>query len=414
WVKIFEGSLSDPDGFKVTEESSPKIHIPISVFSPLYKVVASCPNSQPWWWLAGSLVERAGTSQVIDALEVGRYVVPRDREVLLRPRFRDVPFYYYFEPAYWHTQADVTVWAWIGNENQTPKSSLESEMFAIATRSMENHLGLVNPHGITLQLLGGASQADLNAIAQDIQALQNSGVSQTELDLITNMANAYTDQSLEEHLADINPHDITPEKIGAVRSSLFEELEGEVEVLKNQTISESDFGNLFTSYATDIETLPITPTQIGAATPEDVQNAIDIMMFDHTDVNDNPHGITPAQIGAVSEQLQESDLVLGSQWKIYSNSAWTAPKVQKQGKICHVTGLVVRTVDISNLTTIATLPEGFRPNKKLMFSSWLFSTNTSMPCRIDVSPHGEIILMFPHLASIIGWLNLASISFISS
>lgn len=72
WVQIFEGSLLNSFGFKVIEESSPKIHIPISVFSPFYRIVASCPNSQPWWWLAGSLVERAGTSQVLDTLEVGR------------------------------------------------------------------------------------------------------------------------------------------------------------------------------------------------------------------------------------------------------------------------------------------------------------------------------------------------------
>ena len=110
WVKIFEGSLSNPDGFKITESYSPKIYIPIDVFSSLYKVVASCPNSRPYWWLAGSLVERAGQSQVLDVLEVGRYVVPRDREVLLRPRFNDVPFYYNFEPAYWHTLVEVTVW----------------------------------------------------------------------------------------------------------------------------------------------------------------------------------------------------------------------------------------------------------------------------------------------------------------
>ena len=219
WVKIFEGSLSDPNGFKITEESSPKIQIPISVFAPLYKIVASCPNSQPWWWLAGSLVERAGTSQVVDPLEIGRYVVPRSREVLLRPRFRDVPFYYNFEPAYWHTQADITVWAWIGDENQTPKSSLESEMFALATSRMENHLGLVNPHGITLQLLGGASQEDLDARATDIEALKGAGVSEDDLNLITGMANAYTDRAFEEHLGVINPHNILPKTID--RSALW-------------------------------------------------------------------------------------------------------------------------------------------------------------------------------------------------
>ncbi len=236
WVKIFEGSLSDPNGFKITESSTPGLSINIDVFSPLYKVVATCPNSQPWWWLAGSLVERAGSSIALDFLEIGRYIIPREREILLRPRFSDVPFYYIFEPAHWHTQVDVTLWAWIGDENQTPKSTLEGQMLAISSRSVEGHLGAVNPHGITLQLLGSASQSELDALAQEIEALQSQAISQSDLELITEMAEAYTDRLYEEHLAEINPHQISPETIGAVPTSLFEQLETKVESLSNQAM----------------------------------------------------------------------------------------------------------------------------------------------------------------------------------
>ena len=147
-------------------------------------------------------------------------------------------------------------------------------MFAIASSSIEAHLGLTNPHGITLQLLGAASKADLDGYAADIEALQRQRITQAELEQITGRAIAYTDRSFEEHLAQINPHGITPEDIDAVRKALFEELENEVEVLKNQSISSEDFGNLFSAHSISNETLPITPAQIGAVSSEELSGAI--------------------------------------------------------------------------------------------------------------------------------------------
>ena len=46
-------------------------------------------------------------------------------------------------------------------------------------------------------------------------------ITQADLNQITVLSEAYTDQSFEEHLATIDPNDITPEDIDAVRKALF-------------------------------------------------------------------------------------------------------------------------------------------------------------------------------------------------
>ena len=91
-------------------------------------------------------------------------------------------------------------------------------------------------------------------------------------------------------------------------------------LLKNQSISQSDFGNLLKAYSTSSEELPITPSQIGAATPEDVESAI----VSHLAVQ-NPHEITAAMIDAFVRTGTNS-ISLGDSfkiaWGITSISIW--------------------------------------------------------------------------------------------
>lgn len=114
WVRIFEGTLSG-ENFKITEDNRPQVVIPIDVFSLYYKIKVETPEAKPWWWLAGTLVEKAGTSSEFDQLELNRRIIPSNREILLRPSFINRNFYYVFEPAYWHTKIFVQLWIYIAD-----------------------------------------------------------------------------------------------------------------------------------------------------------------------------------------------------------------------------------------------------------------------------------------------------------
>ena len=55
YYENFPVFLSNFDEFKIAESYVLRIYILRDIFSGLYKVVASCTNSRPHWWLAGSL-----------------------------------------------------------------------------------------------------------------------------------------------------------------------------------------------------------------------------------------------------------------------------------------------------------------------------------------------------------------------
>lgn len=175
WVRIFEGTLSG-ENFKITEDNRPQVVIPINVFSYYYKVKVETEQAKPWWWLAGTLVERVGTSSEIDRLEINRYVIPSNREILLRPTFNNRAFYYIFEPAYWHTKIFVQLWVYIDDpENVQYVNFLDVDepsqgdiWTSLATKNyvqdlFSGHLSLTNPHGITPEMIGAVTQQEIDA-----------------------------------------------------------------------------------------------------------------------------------------------------------------------------------------------------------------------------------------------------------
>lgn len=233
WVRIFEGTLSG-ENFKITEDNRPQVVIPINVFSYYYKVKVETEQAKPWWWLAGTLVERVGTSSEIDRLEINRYVIPSNREILLRPTFNNRAFYYIFEPAYWHTKIFVQLWVYIADpENVQYVNFLAADepsqgdiWTSLATKNyvqdlFSGHLSLTNPHGITPEIIGAATQQEIDAALTSHLATIDPHpqyLTQERGD-ISYAPKVATEQAIASHLAATNPHAITPGAIGAATVS---------------------------------------------------------------------------------------------------------------------------------------------------------------------------------------------------
>jgi len=101
------------------------------------------------------------------------------------------------------------------------------------------------------------------------------------------------------------------------------------------------------------------------------------------------------------ENPTEILLPLALGWTPYASSEYDGPKVIKQGKFVCVSGLISGNV----WGHLATLPEGFRPTKRLVFAV----NNHQLSSRVDVCPNGNIYWIDGGKSH--GWISLSGISF---
>lgn len=120
--------------------------------------------------------------------------------------------------------------------------------------------------------------------------------------------------------------------------------------------------------------------------------------------------------GTVHSGLHIASLTLGNDLAL---DAWTAPTFagswvnyglefahaayckDRQG-IVHIRGLI-KNPSITTVSTIFTLPVGYRPSSKLLFMQYGAVSGNS--CRIDVANNGDVLFVAPNVGSI-GYLSL--------
>ena len=106
--------------------------------------------------------------------------------------------------------------------------------------------------------------------------------------------------ALNAHISNTNnPHEVTPDKIGAAPSSLTETVAALDLKLTNQISTHIDNKD---------NPHEVTPDKIGAAAAEHTHTAQEVtgilteeMLLAHTEDTDNPHNVTTTQIGAVAQ-----------------------------------------------------------------------------------------------------------------
>lgn len=172
---------------------------------------------------------------------------------------------------------------------------------------------------------------------------------------------------LATHLGDANPH--SQYLLASDAVTLYEPI--------------GSAQSAIASHVTDqVNPHQISPEMIGAATPSDVQSAINAHLAEV-----NPHEITVEDITS----RQTVTLSLQNPW---SNAFGRAALVHKQNKLVILSGVIGTQVTLSNDTVIASLPVGFRPPHVMFLVTWAFFTRENQSQLgndgIMILPSGEI------------------------
>ena len=121
-----------------------------------------------------------------------------------------------------------------------------------------------------------------------------------------------------------------------------------------------------------------------------------------------------ARIGTLENDTGYKEMIsFGSNFEQYINSDYRDVRVRRIGKVCYLTGLINVKQEINNSTaTICTLPEGFRPNKRIYLTVACSSGEVYVgghPCLIAINPNGQINL---HNSYCTGWISLDGVTYI--
>jgi hypothetical protein len=101
-----------------------------------------------------------------------------------------------------------------------------------------------------------------------------------------------------------------------------------------------------------------------------------------------------------------TNLTMQNSWVAYNNTIYNSPQYTKSSDdIVTVKGLI-KSGTVANGTILANLPAGYRPSKKMIFSS----VANSHHARIDIASNGNITIEGGGDAA---WMSLDEISFIA-
>lgn len=129
-------------------------------------------------------------------------------------------------------------------------------------------------------------------------------------------------------------------------------------------------------------------------------------------IGDNPQvQVTDVQLPSV-EQLQlvgaTGQPAFQNDWINYDAANWSEASFYKERGRVYLGGLVKNNTAARANTTIFTLPQGYRPQKRTLFDV----EDSGGHGRVDVSALGQVIYVSgPSGAGVIGFLNLDNISF---
>ncbi|HMR38505.1 MAG TPA: hypothetical protein PKE10_02955 [Candidatus Saccharibacteria bacterium] len=103
-----------------------------------------------------------------------------------------------------------------------------------------------------------------------------------------------------------------------------------------------------------------------------------------------------------------TNLTLQNGWVDYGTGGYAPPSYTKSGNIVTLSGMI-KSGTITNPTTIANLPTGFRPSTRIIGLG--VNSNAEKSVRVDVNTNGDIILTDSGITN--GWISLDNITFIA-
>jgi hypothetical protein len=175
------------------------------------------------------------------------------------------------------------------------------------------------------------------------------------------------------------------------------------EIAKSEDLLFNDGSIAIDSHLAESNPHGITPGTIGAASSESLTSAIDSHLAES-----NPHGITPGTIGAVEEELWQN-ANYGTGWTHYESSQtnWSGLQYRKVGTTVQIRGFVKRTTNTDAI--VANLPINYRPSKHYMFA--VLQSDYQIG-RLDIGPDGNLVFYSRTMNGMaIPWLNLHNIQF---
>jgi hypothetical protein len=181
--------------------------------------------------------------------------------------------------------------------------------------------------------------------------------------------NGKADDAIASHLAATNPHQITPNLIGAATASHTH-----------------------------------TGSQVTGNIPGNAANVTGIVAIENGGTNSTTVSEAQFRLG-VDTNLHTVTFQDG--WSEYASSEWKV-NVQKFGRLKIINGLVKRVAGNSS-RHILTLPFGSKPenNQYIMSCVWGYWNGSYQIARVDVYPDGRIVLVDPNPGSLaIFWLKL--------
>ncbi|NER36219.1 MAG: hypothetical protein F6J93_19915 [Oscillatoria sp. SIO1A7] len=109
----------------------------------IFRIFAVNDNARLTWWLAGSVIQYLGAPSDSSPLVVKRQKIELNNDtVFIAERF-DEPFFLTFEPAYWHTEMNLSIAEYVGipgassGGSDSPRTAITVQTNAIVNPSFE-------------------------------------------------------------------------------------------------------------------------------------------------------------------------------------------------------------------------------------------------------------------------------------